>query len=110
VLGLKDVFLDYAGGFPQDHAVHTHLSRLVAGDKVFLTAAKAAIEIRDREGFGIGRLSNSSAIKWSARVDRIREVRVLAMIERDRLDPQEAFRGLIKAEKWEVPVLEVVWG
>jgi hypothetical protein len=43
-------------------------------------------------------------------LDRISEVRVVAMMERDRMDPQEDFRDRIRAEKWEAPVLEIVFG
>jgi hypothetical protein len=31
------------------------------------------------------------------------------MIERDPMDPQEDFRDRIRAEKWEAPVLEIVF-
>jgi ATP-dependent DNA helicase RecQ len=109
VLGLSDVYLDYAGGFPQDHPIHAHLSLIQAGDDVFLAAADAAIEIRDREGFCVGRLSQGASRTWRDKLDRISEVRVVAVIERDRLDPQEDFRSRIKADKWEVPVLEIVF-
>jgi ATP-dependent DNA helicase RecQ len=110
VLGLSDVYLDYAGGFPQNHPIHAHLSQIQAGDKVLLAAKDSAIEIRDREGFCVGRLSQSASSRWKDRLDRINEVRVVAMLERDRVDPQEDFRDRIKAEKWEVPVIEIVFG
>jgi ATP-dependent DNA helicase RecQ len=109
VLGLSDVYLDYAGGFPQDHPIHAHLAQIQAGDKVTLAAADSAIEIRDREGFCVGRLSQSASNRWKDRLDGISHVRVVAMIQRDRLDPQEDFRDRIKAEKWEVPVLEIAF-
>jgi ATP-dependent DNA helicase RecQ len=109
VLGLNDVFMDYAGWFSQGHSVHTHLSQIQAGEKVFLTAEKPAIKICDRVGFCVGKLSNSASNRWKEKLDRITEVRVVAIVERDRMDPQEAFRGRIKAEKWEVPVLEVIF-
>jgi ATP-dependent DNA helicase RecQ len=109
VLGLSDVYLDYAGGFPRNHPIHAHLVRIRAGDRVLLAAEQAAIEIRDREGFCVGRLSQSASSQWRDRLDRISDVRVVAMLERDRLDPQPDFSNRIKAEKWEVPVLEVVF-
>nr|MCU0605256.1 ATP-dependent helicase [Desulfobacterales bacterium] len=109
VLGLIDVYLDYAGGFPQNHPIHAHLSQIQAGDKVSLAANDAATEIVDRTGFCVGRLSQSASNQWRDRLDRISEVRVVAMLERDRQDPQEDFRDRIKAEKWEVPVLEIVF-
>ena len=109
VLGLDDVYLDFAGGFHQRDPIHAHLSRIQAGDKVFLTAENPAINICDKEGFCVGRLSNSASDRWKDKLDRVSEVRVVAMVERDRMDPQEGFRDRIKAEKWEVPVLEVVF-
>jgi hypothetical protein len=57
----------------------------------------------------VGRLSQSASSRWKDQLDRIREVRVVAMIERDRMDPQEDFRDRIRAEKWEAPVLEIVF-
>jgi hypothetical protein len=57
----------------------------------------------------VGRLSQIAANRWKDQLDRISEVRVVAMMERDRMDPQEDFRERIKAEKWEAPVLEMVF-
>jgi len=109
VLGLNDVYLDYAGNFPQGHSIHAHLSKIQAGEKVFLTAGRPAIMICDQDGFCVGRLSKSASDIWRDKLGQVSDVRVVAMIERDRMDPQEDFRERIKAEKWEVPVLEVVY-
>jgi ATP-dependent DNA helicase RecQ len=109
VLGLSDIYLDYAGGFPQGHAVHAHLARIQAGERVSLAADGASITICDSEGFCVARLSQSASGRWKDKLDRISEVRVVAMLERDRMDPQEGFRDRIKAEKWEAPVLEIVF-
>jgi ATP-dependent DNA helicase RecQ len=110
VLGLSDIYLDYAGGFPQNHAIHAHLAQIQAGEKVSLAAEDAAITICDQERFCVGRLSQSASSRWIDKLDRISEVRVVAMMERDRMDPQEDFRDRIRAEKWEAPVLEIVFG
>ena len=106
---MNDVYLDYAGSFPQGHSIHAHLSKIQAGDKVFLTAGSPAIKICDKDGFCVGRLSNSASDSWKEKLHLVSEVRVVAMVERDRMDPQEDFRERIKAEKWDVPVLEVVY-
>jgi ATP-dependent DNA helicase RecQ len=109
VLGLNDVYLSYAGRFPQGHAIHAHLSQLQAEDKVFLAADSPAITICDKEGFCVGRLSKSASDKWKEKLHLMSEVRVVAMVERDRMDQQKTYKGRIKVEKWEVPVLEVVF-
>jgi hypothetical protein len=106
---LSDVYLDYAGGFPQSDTIHAHLSRIQAEDKVFLSAHHSVIKICDKEGFCVGRLSQSASATLQNKLGMVSEVRVVAMIERDRMDPQEDFRDRIKAEKWEAPVLEVVF-
>jgi len=109
VLGLNDVYLDYAGGSPQGHSIHAHLSKMQAGDKVFLAAGSPAIKICDTDGFYVGRLSKSASDIWREKLGQVSEVRVVAMVERDSMDVQETYRGRIKAEKWEVPMLEVVY-
>ena len=109
VLGLDDVYLDYAGGFHQRDPIHVHLSRIQAGDKVFLTADNPGINICDKEGVCVGRLSHGASAKWEDKLELVSEVRVVAMIKRDSLDSQEGFRDRVKADKWEVPVLEVVF-
>jgi len=108
-MGLSDIYLDYAGGFPQGRSIHAHLAQVQAGEKVFLAAESLAIKICDKEGFCVGRLSQSVSSRWKDQLGRISEVRVVAMMERDRMDPQEGFRDRIKAEKWEVMVLEIIF-
>jgi len=109
VLGLNDVYLDYAGGSPQGHSIHAHLSKMQAGEKVFLAAGSPAVKICDTDGFCVGRLSKSASDIWREKLGQVSEVRVVAMVERDSMDVQETYRGRIKAEKWEVPMLEVVY-
>ena len=53
-------------------------------------------------------LSSEGANKWRERLDHILEVRVVAMLRRSRDDPDENFQKKIRADNWELPVLEVV--
>ena len=57
----------------------------------------------------LARLSNEGINKWWERPDHILEVRVVAMLRRNRDDPDENFRKKIKADYWELPVIEVVY-
>ena len=79
VLGLSDIYLDYAGMFPQNHAIHAHLARIQAGEKVSLAAEDASIKICDKEGFCVGRLSQSASSRWKDKLDRISDVRVVVV-------------------------------
>jgi ATP-dependent DNA helicase RecQ len=56
----------------------------------------------------LGKLSQSASAKWRDKLDRVSEVRVVALVERRKTDEQDAYRSRIQAERWEVPVIEVV--
>ncbi len=108
IMGLDDIYMDYAGGFSKDHPVHGNLSRLEAGSEVFLVHGKRHIEIHDADNACIGRLANKAVETWKKRLERVHKVRVLCILTRNSSDPDESFQKRVKAEKWELPVLEVV--
>lgn len=108
MLGLDDVFMDYAGTFAPTHPIHRHLSDLETGDTVWLVPDKRGIAICDRTHFRLGRLSADAARRWGQRLDTIETVRVLAMLTREQVDPDPSYRRQIKTHRWELPVLEVV--
>ena len=109
LLGLNQIYLDYAGNFPQTHPIHGHLAGLKTGQSVFFCQNNSKIEIHDCGGNCLARLSNEGTNKWRERLDHILEVRVVAMLRRNRDDPDENFRKKIKADYWELPVIEVVY-
>jgi ATP-dependent DNA helicase RecQ len=109
ILGLNDVYMDYAGSFHDSHAIHGHLRHVHAGGTVSIVGGNSTVNICDAGGHCVGKLSSSSSGRWQERLSQVREVRVVAMIERDRLDPKEPFRDRIQAEHWEVPVVEVIF-
>jgi hypothetical protein len=53
-------------------------------------------------------LSKKGVDKWMDPLDQILEVRVLAMLHRNCDDPEGDFQERVNAEKWELPVLEVI--
>lgn len=108
MLGMKAVYLGYAGRFPPADSIHRHLAQTQAGDRVFLSGGDPVVEIRSPEGVCLGKLSQSASAKWRDKLDRVSEVRVVALVERRKTDEQDAYRSRIQAERWEVPVIEVV--
>jgi ATP-dependent DNA helicase RecQ len=109
LLGLNQIYLDYAGNFPQTHPIHGHLADLRTGQGVSFCQNNSRIEIHDCGGNCLARLSNEGANKWRERLDHILEVRVVAMLRRNRDDSDENFQKMIRADNWELPVLEVVY-
>ena len=92
LLGLDEIYLDYAGMFSQRHEIHGHLAKLRTGQCVSFCQNNSKIEIRDRGGKCLARLSSEGANKWRERLDHILEVRVVAMLRRNRDDPDEDFQ------------------
>ena len=109
MLGLNEIYLDYAGSFSPAHPIHGYLADIGAGQCVSFCQNNSKLEIHDRSGKCLGRLSNEGGEKLFELLDHILEVRVVAMLRRNRDDSDEKFQNLIKADEWELPVLEVVY-
>ena len=108
IAGLNEIYLDYAGGFPQTHPIHSRLSAMTAGQQVDLVMNNEKLEIRDQNGECVGMFSREGADRWRERLGNILEVRVVGMLQRNRDDPDAPFLKRIRADKWEIPVLEIV--
>jgi ATP-dependent DNA helicase RecQ len=108
IAGLKEIYLDYAGGFPQTHPIHSRLAALKTGQRVNLVMKTEKLEIRDHNGECVGRLSKEGAGRWREHLNNILEVRVVGILQRNRDDPDAPFHKRIKVDKWEFPVLEII--
>ena len=110
IIGMKDIYLDFAGRMVESDPVHQHLRRLHVGDAVQLRKSGERLEICNLSGYPVAVLSKSGRDKWALAQDQIESINVMALIERRADDVKEAsFKKLLKADNWEVPVLEVVW-
>jgi len=109
LIGLNELYMDFAGCFDSGKGIHNRLARLKAGQRVLFHRANKGIEIHNMDGRCVGRLSKEGADKWSQWLDRIFELRVIALLRRDRQDPDEDFQNRIKVDQWELPVLEAVY-
>ena len=101
--------MDYAGGFPPKNLIHEQLSKLETGSEVSFVLGKDRIGIEDQENHCIGKLSLKASQRWEKMLDSIRTIKVLAMVRRNHNDSAEDFSNWIKAETWELPLLEVVF-
>ena len=109
LIGLNEVYIDFAGCFHKGQRIHNLLACLEAGDSVAFHPNDKAIEIHNNDGCCVAKLSKEGTNKWSNRLDQICELRVIALLRRDRDDPNEDFQDRIKVDQWELPVLEAVY-
>ncbi len=111
VLSLQDMHLGYAGQFDQYHPIHAALAALKPQDRLTMQPAPGnGVGLFNESQTCVARLSRSAQEKWASRNTSVREVRVLAMIQRSsRQDPDESRREQYKVENWEVPLVEIVY-
>ena len=109
IIGMKDLYLDYAGIFHQEHEIHGAIRRCSTGDKLKTVIRNEHIYLADDTDTIIARLSKVARDTWLPKIDTIREIYVLAMIRRGKEDISEEIYGdRCKFETWEVPVCEFV--
>ena len=106
-LGMKDVYLGYAGGFPPAHKVHKAISDLNAGDAVELSPSAGQVH---SQGQTIARLSRAAqAQDWSQCQGGTVEGRILALVHRKTEDEGAAFQHRNRCREWEIPLVELTW-
>ena len=71
LIGLNELYMDFAGCFDSGKGIHNRLARLKAGQRVLFHRANKGIEIHNMDGRCVGRLSKEGADKWSQWLDRI---------------------------------------
>jgi len=110
LLGLKDMFLDYAGRKSPDDPIHGHLSQINVGDCVYLKLTGEKLHFCNDTGETLAVLAGKAYEKWVPCLDLIQQVNVAAIVERRKDDTQDPdYQKLLKSEKWDVPIVEVVF-
>lgn len=110
LLGLEDMFLDFAGVRRANHPSRLALGKLKTGDTLTTKIRHDQVELVEAGGVSVARLSRAARLRWGNRLHLIREVRVVAMVRRYRDDiVDKAFAAKCYGDTWEVPVVELVW-
>jgi ATP-dependent DNA helicase RecQ len=109
IIGMADLFLDYAGRRPASDPVHNHLARLHHGAVLNAQIKGESVGLHDERGHCVVRLSGKACKEWMNLVDSIERISVLAMVWRRTEDSGEDYRKLCQCGEWEVPVVELVF-
>jgi len=108
LLGLDDIYLDFAGRFHEADAIHRHLAALIPGSLLTMSLLDGKTVLRHGQ-VTVARLSEKGHRLWADKLEQIETVRVIAMILRYRDDSEESYRARCKVEQWEIPVVEVLY-
>ena len=109
VMGMKDLYLDFAGAKGEKHPIHRWLSSLQAGDRVSLIGGNnGRVEVLNRNKAPVGRLSRATSDRWSSDgLASVDQARVLGVVSRTRDDSSPEYLHRLRVDQWEVPILEV---
>jgi ATP-dependent DNA helicase RecQ len=107
LLSLSDIYLGYAGRFPEDHDLHKKLARITAGDSLRLVANGAGIDLQTEAGDCVAKLSAKGIGQWAGKLEDIAKARVIGMIQWFADSSKEEYRLRLKANTWEIPLIEL---
>jgi len=106
-LGMRDLFLDFPGRYPDEAPIHEHLARLRNGQLLTARRKGEKIDLTDEAGYSVARFSNQACENWREGLERVQEIRVLAMLRRLKTDSKS--QGSCRCEQWELPLVEMVY-
>ena len=109
LLGMDDLFIDFAGMKPEQHPARQALQSIWTGHTVKIEPRNNHLELINDKGLAIARLSKKAQAQWENRLGTIKEFRVVAMVRRYRDDvTEQEFLSRCHGESWEVPIVELV--
>jgi ATP-dependent DNA helicase RecQ len=108
ILGMEDLFLDFAGRKASHDRIHRHLREIRSGSSLHAVLKGETIVVCDTHGEAVARLSHKAAEHWRKCLDCIERITVLAMVGRSSVDSGEEYRAGCQSEQWEVPLAEIV--
>jgi ATP-dependent DNA helicase RecQ len=109
LLGLDDVFLDFAGRCVGGDPIHAALGALQPGDCLRIRANGDRPVLVAPTDAVVAQLSAGAADRWRGCLAAIEQVRVVCLIVRCRSDCKEAeYITRLRTDRWEIPVCELV--
>ena len=105
-LGLKDVFLGFAGYRNADDPVHGAIAALAPGDRLRVSTGSDRWSLLDGNGVVVGQTAASYAAPSGMRCV---SAKVLAIAEWDRKRSDPQYQQHLRCERWEVVIPELVF-
>ena len=109
IIGMQDLYLSYAGLFPESHMIHKYLCDLQTGEKVNLLKKNNRIFIVNGKNQTIAALSQKGYEKWQHKINGVISAKILGVIKRNPDNSeQKEFDKNLKTGSWELPIIEVL--
>lgn len=108
LLGMKDLFIDFAATNKENHPGNMAIRELTTGSRLTISRIKKALYLLNHDGIAVARLSRAAQERWQSRIDTIREITVIALACRYKTDIKDQdFQLRCRNDSWEVPVVEL---
>lgn len=109
ILGMEDLFLDFAGHKTSEDQIHKHLQKLQSGSLLIAVIKGENIVLCDTQGLPVTRLSKKASEYWRKRLDCIERITILALVQRFSDDSGDEYRARCHCEEWEIPIAEITY-
>ena len=106
LIGMKDLFLSYAGRFTETHPATATLHQLIVGNELTLRNDNTGYKILSGKQV-IAALSRKGAQKLSFTQTEPLVATVVAMVHRYASDSEEEYQGNLRAGEWLIPIVEI---
>jgi predicted nuclease of restriction endonuclease-like RecB superfamily len=105
-IGLRDLFIDWAGRLPPSDPVHRRLAARKAGEQVRLGRNDSGISIEADDG-PIAMLSRPACARWLTRLDRVVSATLVELARRQASQSAPQWQSRLRCDRWTVPVVDV---
>jgi ATP-dependent DNA helicase RecQ len=110
ILGLKHLYIGFAGNYPENAEIHRALGDLSPGDPLFLKNGRNCLKLCKKDKTEVAQLSKAGYRQWHDKIHSIEDIRVLAMVKRKAEDGDSAHADRFRCDQWELPVVEIRTG
>ncbi|MBU0944463.1 MAG: RecQ family ATP-dependent DNA helicase [Proteobacteria bacterium] len=108
LLGMKELFIDFAGVKGESHPTYQAIKELTTGDQLTANQENNSLQLLNHAGTPVACLSKNAQSKWQHRLNTIKEIKVIALARRYRGDIKDKeFQQRCQSDSWEVPIVEL---
>jgi ATP-dependent DNA helicase RecQ len=108
LLGMKELFIDFAGGKNENHPTCRAINELITGDHLTANQENNALYLLNHAGVPVAQLSKKAYARWKQRINMVKEIKVIALTRRYKIDIKDKeYQDRCQNDTWEVPIVEL---
>jgi ATP-dependent DNA helicase RecQ len=110
LLGMKDLFIDFAGFKQDNHPTCKAIKELKMGNCLTLSEDNTSLYLLNDADVPVARLSKKAQKKWKPHLAGIKKITVIALARRYKADIRDPkYQKRCWHDSWEVPIVELTF-